>query len=76
MVTKFSTGIDLDDISDEFDGQGHPDEKSNFGVLAWVFCPIIDISACKGFMCIRAQNLAHGHANSAHAHARNHKICA
>ena len=25
--------------------------KSNFGVLAWVFCPIIDINACKGFMC-------------------------
>ena len=23
MVTKFSTGIDLDDILDKFDGQGH-----------------------------------------------------
>ena len=22
-VTKFGTGIDLDEISDEFDGQGH-----------------------------------------------------
>ncbi len=30
---KFGIGIDPDDLSDEFDGQGHP---------------VIDISACKG----------------------------
>ncbi len=28
-------------------GHGHPVEKCNFRVLAWVFCPIIDISAKK-----------------------------
>ncbi len=32
MVTKFDTGIDLDDLSDEFDGQGqgHPVENVIF----------------------------------------------
>ena len=74
MVTKFGTGIDCEDISDEFNGQGHTVEKCNFGVLAWVFCPIIDITACKGFMSVHVQNFVHARANFAHAHARNHKI--
>ncbi len=34
MVTKFSTGIDFDDISEEFSGQGHrsrpPGQKTDF----------------------------------------------
>ncbi len=58
MVTKFGTGIDLDDISREFDGQGHRSKgkviqlkKRNFGVLAQTFCSIFDISAYNGFMC-------------------------
>ncbi len=37
----------------------HQVEKCNFGVLAWVLCPVIDISACKGFMCVHAQNFTH-----------------
>ncbi len=36
--------------------------KCNLGVLAWVFCPVIDISACKGLMCIHAQNFAYAQA--------------
>ncbi len=38
MVTKFGAGIDLDDLLDDFDGQGqgHLVEKFNFRVLACV----------------------------------------
>ncbi len=29
MITKYGTGIDLDDISDEFDGEGHRSRSSS-----------------------------------------------
>ena len=56
-------------------GQGHLVEKCNFGVLAWVFCPLIAISARKAFMCIYALNFTHAQANFVHANVQNKEIC-
>ncbi len=76
MVTKFGTEIDLDDLSAEFDGQGHRSKIKViqlttviFGFLAWVLCAIIGVRAWKRFMGVHALNSAH--ANFAHVHAWN-----
>ncbi len=79
---KFGTGIDLDNILDKFEGQGHRSKVKViqiknviFRVLAWVLCVINGIKiSCA---CV--------HRNFVHVHARNlgmrmrridHEICA
>ena len=66
MVTKFGTEIDPDDISDEFDGQGHRSKVKViqlktviFGFFAWLLCAIIGIRARKLFMGVYALYSAH-----------------
>ncbi len=66
MVTKFGTGIDHDDISREFDGQGHRSkvkviQLKNAILEFWPRVSVLYLTY-KGFMCIHAQNFARAHA--------------
>ena len=65
MVTKFGTGIDLDQILDEFRGQGH---RSKVKVIQ---LKSITLSLAMGFHVCSLRDFAHVHANF----AQHQEIC-
>ncbi len=74
-VTTFGTGIDLDDISRKFNGQGHRSKVIQLKNIILEFWPRLVQSAYKGFMCIHAINFVHAHArNHIMIYAHKHKL--
>ena len=85
MVTKFGTGIDLDNISEKFEGQGHRSKvkvihlkKVIFRVLAWVLYVINDImiscAVCTEFCACTHKCRAHECAKSQNMHASTNRF--
>ncbi len=73
---KFGTGIDLDNILDKIEGQGHRSkftviQMKNviFRVLAWAFCAI----NCIKISCAYGHRISRMHMRKITKYAREHK---